>query len=190
MVYLCDVVDGGCTFFPKAVPCAAADGGHPASGLEAATDSRLPAQGAAAGGRGGGIRVNPRKGRLLLFWSVKNQSCEDENSLHAAEEVIRGEKWIMTKWFKALPPSAELPKSGSTDSLLAASTIDLAFDDTCGATSTRDSSNAEASSSGGASDDIQRAAAAAERKVITTPPQPPGTPPRAPPSQQRGVYAV
>jgi hypothetical protein len=34
---------------------------------------------------GSGIRIYPRKGRALIFWSVKCGVVEDENSLHAAE---------------------------------------------------------------------------------------------------------
>ena len=45
-----------------------------------------------------GIRIVPRKGRAVLFWSKKPDGCEDLNSIHAAETVMRGEKWIATRW--------------------------------------------------------------------------------------------
>ena len=45
-----------------------------------------------------GIRIIPKKGRTVLFWSKKRDGCEDLNSIHAAETVTRGEKWIATRW--------------------------------------------------------------------------------------------
>lgn len=45
-----------------------------------------------------GIRIMPKKGRAVLFWSKKRDGSEDLNSIHAAETVLKGEKWIATRW--------------------------------------------------------------------------------------------
>lgn len=45
-------------------------------------------------------RVYPVAGRLMLFWSALPDGEEDRRSLHSAEVVEEGEKWIATRWFK------------------------------------------------------------------------------------------
>ena len=72
MAYLSDVESGGATHFPKAVVIST---------------------------QGQGIKVWPKKGRALVFWSAID-GWEDPNSLHEAETVARGSKWIVTKWLQ------------------------------------------------------------------------------------------
>ncbi len=72
MAYLSDVESGGATHFPKAVVTST---------------------------QGQGIKVWPKKGRALVFWSAID-GWEDPNSLHEAETVARGSKWIVTKWLQ------------------------------------------------------------------------------------------
>ena len=62
MAYLSDVESGGATHFPKAVVIST---------------------------QGQGIKVWPKKGRALVFWSAID-GWEDPNSLHEAETVARG----------------------------------------------------------------------------------------------------
>jgi len=50
-------------------------------------------------GDAAGIRIWPKRGRALVFWSVSG-GIEDVRSLHEAEPVIEGEKWIATKWLR------------------------------------------------------------------------------------------
>jgi hypothetical protein len=83
MMYLRDVEAGGATHFPKAK----------AFGKGADAD---------------GVRVWPKRGRALVFWSVRG-GVEDARSLHEAEAVAGGEKWIATKWMQV---AEESPTSG------------------------------------------------------------------------------
>lgn len=46
-----------------------------------------------------GLRVFPVKGRAIMFWSRLPSGAEDAASLHAAEPVVEGQKWIVTRWF-------------------------------------------------------------------------------------------
>ena len=81
MVYLNDVDAGGHTYFPRARPVA-----------EELGDAERPA----------GIRIQPRKGRALIFWNIR-QGREDEASLHEAQPVLGGTKLVATKWLSTTP---------------------------------------------------------------------------------------
>ncbi|XP_058769553.1 probable prolyl 4-hydroxylase 9 isoform X1 [Vicia villosa] len=45
-----------------------------------------------------GLKVKPRQGDGLLFYSVFPNGKIDKNSLHGSCPVIKGEKWVATKW--------------------------------------------------------------------------------------------
>lgn len=47
-----------------------------------------------------GLRVRPRKGDGLLFYSLFPNGTIDPTSLHASCPVIKGEKWVATKWIR------------------------------------------------------------------------------------------
>lgn len=47
-----------------------------------------------------GLKVKPRKGDALLFWSMTPDRKIDANALHAGCPVIKGEKWVATKWIR------------------------------------------------------------------------------------------
>lgn len=47
-----------------------------------------------------GLKVKPRKGDGLLFYSVFTNGTIDPASLHGSCPVIRGEKWVATKWIR------------------------------------------------------------------------------------------
>lgn len=49
-------------------------------------------------GSGAGVRVHPAAGRACIFFSMRADGSEDPASLHAAEPLRLGEKWIATKW--------------------------------------------------------------------------------------------
>ena len=81
MVYLNDVEAGGHTYFPRARPVA-----------EELGDAERPT----------GLRIQPRKGRALIFWNIR-QGREDETSLHEAQPVLGGTKLVATKWLSTTP---------------------------------------------------------------------------------------
>ncbi|KAL4446852.1 hypothetical protein ABPG77_008096 [Micractinium sp. CCAP 211/92] len=47
-----------------------------------------------------GIKVKPRQGDALLFWSVSPNGTVDKHSLHGGCPVVSGTKWAMTKWIR------------------------------------------------------------------------------------------
>ena len=78
IVYLSDVVAGGETVFPFG------------RGLgETNSDD--------------GIKVAPKRGDALLFWSLDSTMKEDVYSMHAGAPVVDGVKWTMTVWIHSGP---------------------------------------------------------------------------------------
>ncbi|XP_073057936.1 probable prolyl 4-hydroxylase 9 [Primulina eburnea] len=47
-----------------------------------------------------GLKVKPRRGDGLLFYSLFPNSTIDLTSLHGSCPVIKGEKWVATKWIR------------------------------------------------------------------------------------------
>lgn len=47
-----------------------------------------------------GLKLKPRQGDGLLFYSVFTNGTIDPTSLHGSCPVIRGEKWVATKWIR------------------------------------------------------------------------------------------
>lgn len=47
-----------------------------------------------------GLRIRPRRGDALLFYSIFPNGTIDPTSLHGSCPVIRGEKWVATKWIR------------------------------------------------------------------------------------------
>ncbi|TVU44888.1 hypothetical protein EJB05_04351 [Eragrostis curvula] len=47
-----------------------------------------------------GLKVKPRKGDGLLFYSLMINGTIDPTSLHGSCPVIKGEKWVATKWIR------------------------------------------------------------------------------------------
>ncbi|XP_059293529.1 probable prolyl 4-hydroxylase 9 isoform X2 [Lycium ferocissimum] len=47
-----------------------------------------------------GLKVKPRRGDGLLFYSLFPNGTIDPTSLHGSCPVIRGEKWVATKWIR------------------------------------------------------------------------------------------
>ncbi|KAG2492422.1 hypothetical protein HYH03_009365 [Edaphochlamys debaryana] len=103
IIYLDEPRSGGGTYFPKST-------GLPRVGALAASPGclgRLPAltqQLHTMRVARPGLRVLPAKGRALIFWSRLADGSEDLASLHSAEPVRGGTKWICTRWFKELAP--------------------------------------------------------------------------------------
>ncbi|MBI5273578.1 MAG: 2OG-Fe(II) oxygenase [Chlamydiales bacterium] len=46
------------------------------------------------------IKVNPTKGKAVLFYNVDPSGDVDPHSLHGGAPVIKGEKWIATVWLR------------------------------------------------------------------------------------------
>ncbi|GAV65373.1 2OG-FeII_Oxy domain-containing protein [Cephalotus follicularis] len=47
-----------------------------------------------------GLKVKPRRGDGLLFYSLLTNGSIDQTSLHGSCPVINGEKWVATKWIR------------------------------------------------------------------------------------------
>ena len=50
-----------------------------------------------------GPAVKPRKGDVLLFWSLASNGALDNGSLHGGCPVLAGVKWSATKWMHVAP---------------------------------------------------------------------------------------
>nr|GEU73084.1 probable prolyl 4-hydroxylase 9 [Tanacetum cinerariifolium] len=80
LLYLSDVEEGGETMFPF-------ENGENA-------DSTYDFQKCV------GLKVKPRKGDGLLFYSLYPNGTIDPTSLHGSCPVIKGQKWVATKWLR------------------------------------------------------------------------------------------
>lgn len=47
-----------------------------------------------------GLKVKPQQGDALLFYSMFPNGTFDKTSLHGSCPVIKGEKWVATKWIR------------------------------------------------------------------------------------------
>ncbi|KAK8946260.1 hypothetical protein KSP40_PGU006726 [Platanthera guangdongensis] len=84
LMYLSDVEEGGETVFPSAQ----------------VNSSSLPWYNELSECGKSGLSVKPKMGDALLFWSMKPDATLDPFSLHGGCQVIRGNKWSSTKWFR------------------------------------------------------------------------------------------
>lgn len=80
LLYLTDVEEGGETMFPF----------ESGQNMDANYDFRKCT----------GLKVKPRRGDGLLFYSLFPNGTIDPTSLHGSCPVIRGEKWVATKWIR------------------------------------------------------------------------------------------
>ncbi|KAK3192996.1 hypothetical protein Dsin_024306 [Dipteronia sinensis] len=80
LLYLSDVEEGGETMFPF----------ESGSNMNSGYDFRKCI----------GLKVKPRRGDGLLFYSLFPNGTIDRTSLHGSCPVIKGEKWVATKWIR------------------------------------------------------------------------------------------
>ncbi|ESQ53753.1 hypothetical protein EUTSA_v10025904mg [Eutrema salsugineum] len=80
LLYLSDVEEGGETMFPFE------NGANMGSGYDYKKCV--------------GLKVKPRRGDGLLFYSVFPNGTIDQTSLHGSCPVTKGEKWVATKWIR------------------------------------------------------------------------------------------
>lgn len=85
LLYLTDVEEGGETHFPL----------EGREGLERLRRGHIDYKTCE-----GGLRVAPRAGDALLFWNVHPNATLDKRALHGGCPVVRGEKWVATKWIR------------------------------------------------------------------------------------------
>lgn len=50
-----------------------------------------------------GIDVDPKRGRAVMFRSLRTDGAPDPHSLHAGTPVLAGEKWLATCWVRVNP---------------------------------------------------------------------------------------
>ena len=99
IVYLSDVEAGGATHFPDATATPQAK--NPVAGAE----TLLPWLGSAGddtlrpSAELPGLSVMPRAGRAIAFWSALTDGSADPSSIHEAQAVTGGEKWIASRFF-------------------------------------------------------------------------------------------
>ncbi|CAI9111311.1 OLC1v1011507C1 [Oldenlandia corymbosa var. corymbosa] len=58
-----------------------------------------------------GLKVKPRRGDGLLFYSLFPNGTIDPTSLHGSCPVIKGQKWVATKWIRDQEQEDYYPKS-------------------------------------------------------------------------------
>ncbi|CAN4079748.1 unnamed protein product [Withania somnifera] len=80
LLYLSDVEEGGETMFPF----------KSGQNMDVNYDFRKCM----------GLKVKPRRGDGLLFYSLFPNGTIDPTSLHGSCAVMRGEKWVATKWIR------------------------------------------------------------------------------------------
>ncbi|KAL5788124.1 hypothetical protein ACOSP7_005073 [Xanthoceras sorbifolium] len=80
LLYLSDVEEGGETMFPF----------ENGSNMNSGYDFRKCI----------GLKVKPRRGDGLLFYSLFPNGTIDRTSLHGSCPVIKGQKWVATKWIR------------------------------------------------------------------------------------------
>ncbi|KAL0356904.1 UNVERIFIED_CONTAM: putative prolyl 4-hydroxylase 9 [Sesamum calycinum] len=80
LLYLSDVEEGGETMFPY----------ENGSNMNTGYDYRSCI----------GLKVKPRQGDGLLFYSLLPNGTIDKTSLHGSCPVVNGEKWVATKWIR------------------------------------------------------------------------------------------
>ena len=80
LMYLTDVEEGGETVFPKV----------PVPKTQTSKDYSDCAM--------KGLAYKPRKGDIVVFWSIRTDGVFEPKSLHGSCPVIKGQKWSATKW--------------------------------------------------------------------------------------------
>ncbi|KDO78995.1 hypothetical protein CISIN_1g022995mg [Citrus sinensis] len=80
LVYLTDLEEGGETMFPF--------------------ENGMNADGSYDYQKCIGLKVKPRQGDGLLFYSLLPNGTIDPTSIHGSCPVVKGEKWVATKWIR------------------------------------------------------------------------------------------
>ncbi|MFS7973768.1 putative procollagen-proline 4-dioxygenase [Helianthus anomalus] len=86
LLYLSDVEEGGETMFPYELLSESQNDESMSSTYDVEKCN--------------GLKVKPRKGDGLLFYSLYPNGTIDPTSLHGGCAVIKGQKWVATKWIR------------------------------------------------------------------------------------------
>mmetsp|Transcript_14641 Transcript_14641/g.36453 ORF Transcript_14641/g.36453 Transcript_14641/m.36453 type:complete len:287 (-) Transcript_14641:183-1043(-) len=84
LMYLSDVEEGGETVFKR-------------EGADAATKDIIDWRNC----NDGSFKYKPRLGDAVLFWSTTPDGEIDPHALHGGCPVVKGEKWVVTKWLRS-----------------------------------------------------------------------------------------
>ncbi|DBA99717.1 TPA: hypothetical protein ACH3X3_012268 [Trebouxia sp. C0006] len=98
MAYLSDVEAGGETFFRRSSGCSVQAFQQGCALPAEQPTSAVNSHGASMGMSG--LRIPPKQGRAIMFWSRADNGQEDRASLHSGERVQQGEKWIASRWLQ------------------------------------------------------------------------------------------
>ncbi|KAL3139958.1 hypothetical protein ABBQ38_004246 [Trebouxia sp. C0009 RCD-2024] len=89
-----DVDAGGETYFRRSTGC-------PVQSLQCTASPMQLVDNTPAGfANRPGLRIPPKQGRAIMFWSRAEDGKEDRASLHSGECVQQGEKWIVSRWLQ------------------------------------------------------------------------------------------
>lgn len=57
-----------------------------------------------------GIKITPKKGMALIWNNLDHLGVRNRNAMHSGLPVLKGEKLILTKWFRQFPREAAISK--------------------------------------------------------------------------------
>jgi len=49
------------------------------------------------------LRITPKKGKAVIWNNLDSRFCRKQKTLHMGEDVIKGTKYVVTMWFRAMP---------------------------------------------------------------------------------------
>ena len=63
----------------------------------------VPEEGGQTNFPAAGVKVTPRAGNLLIWNNMKPDGTPNPFAMHAGMPVVRGVKYVLTRWYRARP---------------------------------------------------------------------------------------